>query len=860
MAIMSDSIHENPEEKSLEDLRHRANLILRGQTEDPDEIFRLAKDLANTFQDVGYASRLAVHLAEKNLSVKDPVDFRQKWAMWTSKNPDLPDDDKHDNALAILDEMPGDPLSTTSNIETLGIAGGICKRKWMVDGQLRTLEQSLEYYKGGLAQGIVGDNGYTAINAAFVNDLLTQLREPKKKLPCKSARELRSAIIEALLPIENQPAWEGGPLRKDIRWFHETLAEAHFGLRQFDQAIERLKKAYEQEAKAWEFETTARQFAWLARLLDPDAVTQEQFAASDAWGVLRECYGSDAEAFAGSLFAGKLGIALSGGGFRASFFHIGVLAALAEFDLLRHIEVLSCVSGGSIIGAHYALEIKRLIEGATRRIDQIEYIAAVEHVAKTFLEGVQKNIRTRVAFNIIDNIRMLFQPGFSRTVRLGNLYQKHIYSRLNGSDQYVRLQDLIIKPQFGVTGSPKYINWRRIDKIPIVILNATSVNTGHNWQFTASWMGEPPSQISTKIDGNYRLRRMYLATEAPEDFRDYPLCQAVAASSCVPGLFTPLEMKDLYEDVTVRLVDGGVYDNQGIGGLLDQNCSVMIISDASGQLETDDEPTDAALGVLSRSNSITMGSVRSQQYEELLARRNSGRLKGLSFFHLKQELGTRDIDWRHCDNPKQLSNQQLRDANQKLTSYGVMKSVQEKIAGIRTDLDSFSNTEAHALMYSGYTMAKTYVAKEIQGFHTNQMAHDWDFLDIKDRLQIPGLEADYTNKLLDVGKHQAFKVWRLSPILTCVAAVFGLALIALSVWGTFVWQGELKIPASTIFGFVLAAVLGFLSLGWILKVINIKKSIQQILISVGFCLFGAVVTWIHVYIFDQLFLKKGKIR
>jgi predicted acylesterase/phospholipase RssA len=40
----------------------------------------------------------------------------------------------------------------------------------------------------------------------------------------------------------------------------------------------------------------------------------------------------------------KLGLALSGGGFRASLFHIGVLAALAEKDELKNVEVLSCVS------------------------------------------------------------------------------------------------------------------------------------------------------------------------------------------------------------------------------------------------------------------------------------------------------------------------------------------------------------------------------------------------------------------------------------------------------------------------------------------------------------------------------------
>ena len=55
---------------------------------------------------------------------------------------------------------------------------------------------------------------------------------------------------------------------------------------------------------------------------------------------------------------GKVGLALSGGGFRASFYHLGVLAQLAELDVLRHVEVLSCVSGGSIVGACYWLALR----------------------------------------------------------------------------------------------------------------------------------------------------------------------------------------------------------------------------------------------------------------------------------------------------------------------------------------------------------------------------------------------------------------------------------------------------------------------------------------------------------------------
>ena len=54
----------------------------------------------------------------------------------------------------------------------------------------------------------------------------------------------------------------------------------------------------------------------------------------------------------------KLGLALAGGGFRASLFHVGVLRRMAELDLLRYVEVLSTVSGGSIVGALYILMLK----------------------------------------------------------------------------------------------------------------------------------------------------------------------------------------------------------------------------------------------------------------------------------------------------------------------------------------------------------------------------------------------------------------------------------------------------------------------------------------------------------------------
>jgi len=262
---------------------------------------------------------------------------------------------------------------------------------------------------------------------------------------------------------------------------------------------------------------------------------------------------------------------------------------------------------------------------------------------------------------------------------------------------------LTIRPKGDENCNPKYDNWRRSSKLPILVLNATTVNTGHNWQFTATWMGEPPSQIESRIDGNYRLRRMYLKDEAPAPHRDIGIGAAAAASSCVPGLFTPLELRNLYPGITVRLVDGGVHDNQGVFGLLDQNCTVLIVSDASGQMSALENPKDGTLNVLLRSSSMTMARARVAQYRELVSRLASRRLKGLLFLHLKDELPVRDRDWVKCDNPKELGSDELRRAQEELTTYGISKGLQDKLARIRTDLDSFSDAEAFALMAAAAT-------------------------------------------------------------------------------------------------------------------------------------------------------------
>src|SRR5213594_2666876 len=52
-----------------------------------------------------------------------------------------------------------------------------------------------------------------------------------------------------------------------------------------------------------------------------------------------------------------IGLCLSGGGFRATLFHLGALRRLNEFGILAKLRTISSVSGGSITAAHLATRI-----------------------------------------------------------------------------------------------------------------------------------------------------------------------------------------------------------------------------------------------------------------------------------------------------------------------------------------------------------------------------------------------------------------------------------------------------------------------------------------------------------------------
>jgi predicted acylesterase/phospholipase RssA len=823
------------------------------------------------------AARKLLERASKASAAADAatrLKIAQRHALCTYKDPDLPADEKLEDAERILNEA--DPLDKSTTQETLGLGGAIYKQKWELTAQERYLELSLAFYFRGYLQGVANDSGYTGINAAYALDLLADLEDvdgrPPHLVKATSdhrrtlAREIRQNVIQALETIAADPR---NAALDTTWWLLVTLGEAYFGLDDFAGASKYLKRAVAlADVPDWEQESTARQLASLLRIKERAERRGGPKVSQAARAVLLEFLGQNAAAL-DSVVRGKIGIGLSGGGFRASLYHIGVLARLAELDLLRHVECLSCVSGGSIVGAHLYLEIRNLLQSkADANITRDDYIEIVRRIETDFLDGVKTNIRTEIAAEWLTNVKMIFLPGYSRTARAGDLYEREIYARVkDGHGTAPRwLNDLKVQPKGEPPGfSPKDNNWRRRAKVPILVLNATSLNTGHNWQFTASWMGEPPAGLNSEIDANYRLRRMYYS-DAPKDHQRIRLGAAVAASACVPGIFEPLTLTDLYERKpegetqvvrpVVRLVDGGVYDNQGVAALLEQGCSVLLVSDASGQMDARDFPSNSVLGVPLRANSILQARVRVSQFEQLSSRRRGGLLRGLMFVHLKKDLEIAPVDWVDAQEKTAAT------ADGPVTEYGLQRHVQRQLAAIRTDLDSFSDVEAYALMTSGYAMTEHALQEPVLGFPVQaQPRQAWKFLEIEPFTKAPDTASPFM-KQLKVANVIFFKVWLLVRHLQIAAGVLAFVLLALAGYAAYTWwEGELfRLTVKDVVIFAGFAALGLLGLGVVGKLVNYRKTATEILIGLGMASFGFIVARAHLHIFDKIFLWYGSMR
>jgi predicted acylesterase/phospholipase RssA len=220
-----------------------------------------------------------------------------------------------------------------------------------------------------------------------------------------------------------------------------------------------------------------------------------------------------------------IGIALSGGGFRATLFHLGVIRRFAAEGRLQEIRRITGVSGGSITAAHLVARWKDY----TSSLDDFDK-AAAELVALTKID-VRGQIQRRIPFLWL----AAFIPRRWRktpTHLLATYYDKHIFHKA-----YLN--------EMGGAGQPE------------LLILSTNLSLPGLACFSQLKLCNIPfdQEIADPIETTLN-----------------PLAPIVAASSAYPAIFPPLQFR--HKDVGARegtmgayFSDAGIFDNLGLSGL-----------------------------------------------------------------------------------------------------------------------------------------------------------------------------------------------------------------------------------------------------------------------------------------------------
>lgn len=238
-------------------------------------------------------------------------------------------------------------------------------------------------------------------------------------------------------------------------------------------------------------------------------------------------------------------LCLSGGGYRAMLFHVGVLWRLNDAGLLQDLDRISSVSGGSITAGVLAMNWHRL--------------DFRDGVAQAFTDLLVAPVRALagVGIDVPAVLGGLVLPFVSASDRVAEAYAGHLFGGTT-------LQDLPDEPRF--------------------IFNATNLESGALMRFSKPYLAD------------YRVGRI----DAPR----LPLATVVAASSAFPPVLSPcsIDFSDADwrdepgNDLTgegfrgvVRLSDGGVYDNLGLETAW-KRYERILVSDAGGAFTAEADP------------------------------------------------------------------------------------------------------------------------------------------------------------------------------------------------------------------------------------------------------------------------------
>ena len=304
----------------------------------------------------------------------------------------------------------------------------------------------------------------------------------------------------------------------------------------------------------------------------------------------------------------KVGIALSGGGYRAAAFHLGTLKTLYRLGVLPLVDVISSVSGGSIIAADYLLHQDdfNLFEATFKeKLKSSAMCWVYVEIAVLFIVSIMLSfvsLWSLLAFFLLFIVCTYYILPVSNLTIIG--YKRVFFGN-------ARMGDL--------------------PKRPYLSINSTDTEFGKPFVFTRDRIIHSEYQ---RMDG----KQVFSAPIVP-------VAKAVMASSCIP-LFNPVEIGKKYQKEklgkNVYLMDGGLFDNEGIHRLVNSkgkgHADICIISNA-GNTRWDSNGITNMFSSLYKGINIMMKRTQSMQNQQMMYMGFDGRHR-FAFF---------ELDWDNSD-------------------------------------------------------------------------------------------------------------------------------------------------------------------------------------------------------------------
>lgn len=327
----------------------------------------------------------------------------------------------------------------------------------------------------------------------------------------------------------------------------------------------------------------------------------------------------------------RLGLSLSGGGYRAAAFHLGTLKKLNQLGVLTKVDVLSTISGGSITGAAWCLDDGNYEAFHTAMKEKLETKNVITFILTSFTF-------LRTAIFILAFI------GSAICLSL-TAYSYYVFPII------IVFFVLLFKYQFAIFPVSKVIekaynkfffDGKKLSQFnpsaPTIAIGSSNLHTGRPFTFSQNKMSDATYTFASEFQPPIYFKH-----------ENFPIARAVMASSCVPFAFSPIKIdRDFFRDpdrdfsrATPVLIDGGVYDNQGIQKLTQAKssyeCDIIITSDAGGNFIANEKYPNA-LALLLRTVDLFMYRIKAFQMQKNIYNNVNENSKPIAYISLGWQL------------------------------------------------------------------------------------------------------------------------------------------------------------------------------------------------------------------------------